>query len=80
MNILGRLRPGVSRAQAVAATQPLWHALRADELAALGSSLAALRTQDFLTASRINACCPGARGFSYQRSNLRGARCSPPWP
>ena len=33
MMVVGRLKPGVSRAQAEAGLQPLWHALRAAELA-----------------------------------------------
>ncbi len=36
MNILGRLKPGESRDQAAVAIAPLWHALRAEELKALG--------------------------------------------
>ena len=68
MNILGRLRPGISPAQAVAATQPLWHALRAAELAALGHRSPHF-VQDFLTDSRLRLV-PGARGFSYQRANF----------
>jgi len=33
MMLVGRLKPGVSRAQAEASLQPLWHALRTAELA-----------------------------------------------
>ncbi len=65
MNILGRLKPGVSRAQAQVAMQPLWHALRADELKALGHRSQRF-TDDFLTNSRM-LLVPGARGFSYDR-------------
>ncbi len=68
INILGRLKPGVSRAQAQAATQPLWHALRADELKALGHPTQHF-TDEFLTNSRL-LVKPGARGFSYQRGRF----------
>jgi len=69
MNILGRLRPGESYAAAEAATQPLWHALRAEELKALGTRSKRF-TDDFVTASRIRVL-PGAKGFSYQRDEFR---------
>ncbi len=65
LNIVGRLKAGESRAQAQAAMQPLWHALRADELNALGSKTKRF-TDDFLTNSRM-LVLPGARGFSYSR-------------
>ena len=68
INILGRLRPGVSRAQAEAAMNPLWHALRAEELKALGHRSERF-TDDFLTHSRMRLL-PGAKGFSYQRSSF----------
>jgi len=68
INILGRLGPGVTRAQAQAATQPLWHALRADELKALGHRTQHF-TDEFLTNSRL-LVKPGARGFSYQRDSF----------
>ena len=68
INILGRLKPGVSRAQAQAATQPLWHALRAEELKALGHPTQHF-TDEFLTNSRL-LVKPGARGFSYQRGSF----------
>ena len=68
INILGRLRPGVSRAQATAGMNPLWHALRAAELKALGHRSAHF-IADFLTNSRM-LLKPGARGFSYQRDSF----------
>jgi putative ABC transport system permease protein len=52
LNILGRLKTGESRAQAQVAMQPLWHALRADELKALGTKSKRF-TDDFLTNSRM---------------------------
>lgn len=69
MNILGRLKPGESYAAAEAATQPLWHALRAEELKALGTRSKRF-TDDFVTASRIRVL-PGAKGFSYQRDKFQ---------
>ena len=68
VNILGRLKPGVSSATAVAAMNPLWHALRAEELKALGTRSKRF-TDDFLTHSRM-LLKPGAKGFSYQRDSF----------
>ena len=69
INILGRLKPGVSRPQAEAAMNPLWHALRAEELKALGHRSKHF-TDDFLTNSRM-ILKPGASGFSYSRDNYQ---------
>ena len=69
MNIIGRLDPGESRAQAEVAMAPLWHALRAEELKALGTRSRHF-TADFLTRSRL-LVLPGAGGFSYQRNAFR---------
>ena len=68
MNIVGRLKPGVSRSQAEAAMNPLWHALRAEELKALGTRSKRF-TDDFLNNSRM-LVLPGARGFSYARGGF----------
>lgn len=67
INIVGRLAPGISRTQAEAAMNPLWHALRAEELKALGHRSQRF-TDDFLTNSRMRLV-PGAKGFSYQRDS-----------
>jgi putative ABC transport system permease protein len=67
MNVVGRLKPGESRAEAEVAMAPLWHALRADELKALGTRSKRF-TDDFLTNSRL-LVLPGARGFSYDRES-----------
>jgi putative ABC transport system permease protein len=68
MNIVGRLKPDLSTEQAQVALGPLWHALRADELKALGH-----RSQhfidEFLTHSQLQVL-PGARGLSYSRDSL----------
>jgi putative ABC transport system permease protein len=65
MNILGRLKPGVSAERAEVGIQPLWHALRANELKLIGSSSPRFAA-DFLTNSRL-LVKPGAQGFSYRR-------------
>jgi predicted permease len=68
MNIIGRLREGETTAQAEAGVAPLWHALRAEELKALGHQPQRF-VDDFLTHSRL-LMEPGARGLSYSRSSL----------
>jgi predicted permease len=68
MNILGRLREGETIAQAEAGVAPLWHALRAEELKALGHQPQTF-ADEFLTHSRL-VIEPGARGLSYSRSSL----------
>jgi putative ABC transport system permease protein len=69
INILGRLKPGESRVHAEVAMNPLWHALRAEELKALGRQSQRFK-DDFLTNSRM-LLLPGMRGFSYQRDDFR---------
>ncbi len=68
LNILGRMRLGETTAQTQAAVAPLWYALRAEELKALGQKPPRF-TQEFLTDSRL-LVLPGARGFSYSREGL----------
>jgi predicted permease len=68
MNIIGRLREGETTAQAEAGVAPLWHALRAEELKALGHHSQRF-VDEFLTHSRL-VIEPGARGLSYSRSSL----------
>jgi predicted permease len=68
MNIIGRLKDGVSTKQAEAMSAPLWHALRADELKAQGT-VSKRFTDEFLTNSRLLAQ-PAARGFSYNRESF----------
>ncbi|NYF79638.1 ABC transporter permease [Granulicella arctica] len=69
LNILGRLHEGESTEQAQAAMAPLWHALRAEELKALGHEPPRF-VLEFLTNSRM-LVLPGARGFSYSRDDLQ---------
>jgi predicted permease len=69
MNIIGRLREGETTQQAEAGVAPLWHALRAEELKALGHRSKTF-VDDFLTHSRL-VIEPGARGLSYSRNSLQ---------
>ena len=66
--IVGRLRPGESRAQAEAGLQPLWHALRAAELAKIPNASERLR-RTYLDESRI-LVLDSARGFSPLRDQI----------
>jgi predicted permease len=68
LNIVGRLKDGVSIAQAQVISAPLWHALRADELKTLGSTSKRF-TDEYLTNSRL-LVQPGERGFSYNRESF----------
>jgi predicted permease len=68
MNILGRLKPGTSAAQAQAGIAPLWHALRAEELKTLGASSPRF-VAGFLTNSRL-LVKSGTQGFSYRRPSI----------
>jgi putative ABC transport system permease protein len=68
MNVLGRLREGETTAQAEAGVAPLWHALRAEELKALGHKPPPF-VDEFLTHSRL-VIEPGARGLSYTRADM----------
>jgi putative ABC transport system permease protein len=68
MNVLGRLREGETTAQAEARVAPLWHALRAEELKALGHKPPPF-VDEFLTHSRL-VIEPGARGLSYTRADM----------
>ena len=68
MNIVGRLKDGFTIEQAQVALAPLWHALRADELKAMGHKSQRF-TDEFLTHSQLQVL-PGARGLSYSRDDL----------
>lgn len=69
LNIVGRLRSGLTPATAEPRLAPLWHALRADELTAIGQRSQRF-TDDYLTNSRLHLL-PGARGLSYRRDTLQ---------
>ena len=66
--IVGRLKPGVGRAQAEAGLQPLWHALRAAELAQIPNASQRLR-RAYLDESSI-LVLDSARGFSPLRDQI----------
>ncbi len=68
MNVIGRLHEGETREQGEAGVAPLWYALRAEELKALGHRSPRF-VDDFLTHSRLHLE-PGARGLSYSRSGM----------
>jgi putative ABC transport system permease protein len=67
LNILGRLRPGVTISQANIDNAPLWHAFRQNDARLLGIHNA--RTQQRFLNSNLEFH-PGARGFNFNRSAL----------
>jgi putative ABC transport system permease protein len=67
LSILGRLKPGISIAQATADNAPLWHAFRENDAVLLGSTSANFR-KNFLS-SQLQIL-PGSRGFNFNRSSL----------
>lgn len=69
LNVMGRLRPGITRAQAEAAINPLYRALRAAEFANLHDQSATAR-KGFVDHAHLNLE-PGAKGFSPLRGDLR---------
>jgi putative ABC transport system permease protein len=69
LNILGRLKPGETRAQAQAAMAPLWHSLRAAELPLLRNNSKRF-VDGFVTHSKL-LVVDGSQGFSYSRDDLR---------
>src|SRR5271154_6944340 len=69
MNIIGRLKPGETPQHAQVAMAPLWHALRAEELKALGTKSQHF-VDEYLTRSEL-LVAPGARGLSYERDSLQ---------
>jgi len=68
LTIVGRLKPGESRQQAQAALEPLWHALRADELKLFNYHRERTRRL-FLDESHIQLL-DSARGFSPLRDQI----------
>jgi putative ABC transport system permease protein len=69
MNIVGRLKPEETPERAQVAIAPLWHALRAEELKALGTK--SPRFVDvFLRRSELQIL-PGSKGLSYDRDTLQ---------
>jgi predicted permease len=68
MNIVGRLKAGETPERAQVAMAPLWHALRAEELKALGTKSPRF-ADDFLTRSELQVL-PGSKGLSYERGSI----------
>ena len=52
LNIVGRLQPGLTREQAQAAVDPLWHSIRTQEFSEMGHSSQRLK-DEFLTYSHL---------------------------
>lgn len=69
LNIVARLKPGLTREQAQAGIAPLWHALRAAELAKI-SNYSARFGADYVAHSRLTLH-DGARGFSILDADIR---------
>jgi predicted permease len=69
LNVLGRLKPDETRAQAQVAMAPLWHALRTAELPLFKNNSKRF-VDGFVSKSNLNVL-DGARGFSYSRDDLR---------
>lgn len=67
LNILGRLKPGETRAQAEAGLAPLWHALRSAEIPLMRNNSPRF-ISGFVTNSRLHVL-DGSRGFSYSRND-----------
>jgi putative ABC transport system permease protein len=68
LNIVGRLKPGLSVQAAQAGINPLWHALRAEELAKMGDKSQRFR-EGFLDKSTLSLL-DGRKGFSPLRENI----------
>ncbi len=69
LNVVGRLKPGISAVTAQAALTPLWKSLRAEELVKITSGSTAFR-EGFVAKSSI-VLVDGAKGFSPLRDDLR---------
>src|SRR5580704_14804942 len=68
LNIVGKLKPGLTREQAEAGINPLWYSIRADELKQRGHSSENFKAS-FLTNSRLFVR-DGAKGFSPLRHDV----------
>ncbi len=69
LNIIGKLRPGLTREQAEAGINPVWYSIRADELKERGDNSQSFR-DSFLTKSHLFVR-DGANGFSPLRSHFQ---------
>lgn len=68
LTMMGRLKDGETKEQAQTVLAPLWKALRAEELRALGQRSPKF-VDSFLTKSEL-LVLPGAKGFSFSRDTL----------
>jgi putative ABC transport system permease protein len=69
LNIVGRLKPELALTQAQSGIDPLWHALRADELSQMSHRSDRFQ-REFLTNSHLTLL-DGAKGFSPLRNDVR---------
>ncbi|MGA2353511.1 MAG: ABC transporter permease [Terriglobales bacterium] len=69
LNIVGKLKPGVSRGQAEAGVGPLWSSIRADELKDIKGGTERFR-DNFVNKSHLFVL-DGAKGFSPLRSDAQ---------
>jgi predicted permease len=69
LTIVGRLKPGESRRQAQAGLEPLWHALRLEELKLFGYHYSQRTHHEFAYQSHIQLL-DNARGFSPLRDEI----------
>jgi predicted permease len=69
LNIVARLKPGVSREQAEAAIGPVWSAIRSDELKQMQHRTDNFR-ENFVAKSHLSLL-DGAKGFSPLRSDVQ---------
>jgi len=69
LNIVARLKPGVSRVEAEAAVSPLWSAIRTDELKQIPHRTESFR-ENFVAKSHL-FLNDGARGFSPLRDGVQ---------
>jgi putative ABC transport system permease protein len=69
LNVIARLKPGVSREQAEAAINLLWYSIRTDELKQIGHSSESFR-ENFVAKSHLSLL-DGAKGFSPLRSDAQ---------
>jgi putative ABC transport system permease protein len=68
LNVIGRLKPGMTLLQAQTGLAPLWHSLREDELKEMPNVTPKVR-DSFLTKSQITLSA-AARGFSPVRDQI----------
>ena len=69
LNIIGKLKPGLTREQAETGINPLWYSIRADELKQRGENSENVK-ESFLTKSHLFVR-DGAKGFSPLRSDVQ---------